>query len=279
MNPSLQCTKQNDPDCGSSKCHSSSSSSQSDAESLKMHNISEKGPIDDSWIGVLEEQFASEMEIGSLPQETHLCAEAIISNAPYRIIETNTQFLVALGFKPKDVIQSLRVIKGPDTDDGRISRLIQKAFNGGISDESVVFYKKDGEELACIIRGQLIAHDGQPACKLSLLPYSFEDANPQGDIARSSSTLVGECILQNRWAASAPEPRGSANRSAEHLLEQYRICGACPSFRDLLGFRAEDSLQSLKLVCGPRTDMAGLFAAIHSAAPAPASGSGCRRVA
>ncbi len=44
--------------------------------------------------------------------------------------------------KPKDVLQSLRVIKGPDTDDGRISCLIQKSFNGGISDDCDTFIKK-----------------------------------------------------------------------------------------------------------------------------------------
>jgi hypothetical protein len=239
MNP---CINQSDPDCGPSKGHSSTSSSQSDSESHPIR-ISDKGPIDDIWTEILDQKFDSEIEINSLSQESYSCAEAIISDDPYRILESNSQFLVALGFKPNDVLQSLRVIKGPDTDDGRISCLIQKAFNGGISDDCVTFYKKDGEELPCIIRGQLIAHDRQPACKLSLLPYSFEDAKQQGDTARSSSTLVGECILQNRWAASAPEPRGTASRSAEHLLEQYRICGACPSFRELLGFRAEDSLQ------------------------------------
>ena len=227
----MEPTKDVKPPLQESKGHSSSDSSQVDFGTQMNLSDTGKTQTDDQWLEYFEEHFATEVDIGLLPKTgVPLIAEAIVSEYPYRILEANSSFLMTLGFKPIEVIQTLRIIKGPETDDSKLTRVIQKAIDDFSSDENIVLYRKDGEELTCVVRGQPIMYDSQPACKLCILPYSFD--SPEVNSAERS---IGECILQCRRAAPA------AHRTV--ALEHYRICGGSVSFRDLLGFRRDDAVQ------------------------------------
>ena len=184
---------------------------------------------DDQWLELLDEHFATEMALGVLPFLAEpTCAEAIVTHHPQKVLEVNAKFLTILGFKPTEVIQTLRIVKGPMTDDGKLSRLIHKSLQSSPMDENIVLYRKDGEELPCIVRGQPTTYDMQPACKLCIVPYSFEPVDR--DATNGGCGDVVDCIL--RTAAKPVQ-----------ALEQFRICGDSSSFRELLGFRADDAVQ------------------------------------
>lgn len=202
-------------------------------------DISSKGrPTSDEWLAILDEHLATESVLPLFDSPDF--AEAIISDSPYRILEANAKFLMILGFKPVEAIQSLRIIKGPETDDGRLCRLIRKAFDNCSCDESIVLYRKDGEEVTCVVRGIPAEYDSLPACKLRILPYSFESADAHFSVRQRRNTRT--CMVQCRTAEAEGYHSEAARRNAPRL-EQFRICGDSAPFRELLGFRPGDAVQ------------------------------------
>jgi hypothetical protein len=221
-----------------SKGHSTSESSQADFEEQITLSDTGKTLKDDQWLDILDEHFASAMDFGlTTTLGKPLIAEAIVSECPSRILETNSAFLTTLGFKLVEVLQTLRIIKGPETDDSKLTRLIQRAIEDSSSDVSIVLYRKDGEDITCVVRGEPIMYDSQPACRLRILPYSFESQDVNG-----SASFVGECNIQCQRSLSV-QPLTTAAPRNTMALEHFKICGGSASFRELLGFRPDDSVQ------------------------------------
>jgi hypothetical protein len=172
---------------------------------------------DPGWVSDLEDRSPPENSCQSPTPKPF--GEAIVSEYPFYIFEKDQNFLEILRFGEGDSFKTLRLAQGPATDERRLQNLVQKSLDGYPSDESFVFYCKDGGEINCVVNGHITSVEGVPACKLLLLPFSFDS---------------GDCVLQSKILDESLSGTDSSS------LEGYRVCSIDDSLRELLGFRPDD---------------------------------------
>jgi hypothetical protein len=147
---------------------------------------------------------------------------AVISaDYPYRVFQQTPEFSKMFGFKESEHgLVSLRILFGPDTDLAKLKAMVSNIIRSGEHEDWFTFYKKNGDDLKTLLRGNLIQFDGRNACQLNFEGLIFEAGNDLPSSA-SKSDLGPEPNYVKSFAA--------AQNKVQHIWSPYSPTSV-PSF-------------------------------------------------
>jgi hypothetical protein len=97
-----------------------------------------------SYVSVLGEKATCCDSFDDLP------AASVLPEYPFRLCDATDSFASLLGFKVNELKgNTLRLVFGPQTDLGKLKRIMPL---GSDIEEGICLYRKDGEEMNCLIR-------------------------------------------------------------------------------------------------------------------------------
>ena len=111
-------------------------------------------------------------------------ASVLVSAAyPHRIVDHSASFSDLFEFKRDELNgSSLRLIFGPESDTKRLQMIIMNSVHNVGEGGSLVFYKKNGDQVICKIRAYATTIDG---CDVSGLVFDVQDWMLRNDIPSS----------------------------------------------------------------------------------------------
>jgi hypothetical protein len=167
----------------------------------------------------------------------------VSSEFPYRIYDASGDFAKHVQFKKEDLVAStLRLIAGPKTDFGALSKIVDQVVNNEnlLQFADISLYRKDGQEIPCKMTFKHVKLSGECACLFTL---HLEEKGVQVWSSNESITQIDE-KAQLLISSVAP----------------YRILEATPSFQRASGFKNSELLAaSIQLLSGPETCFASVL--------------------
>ena len=136
-------------------------------------------------------------------------ASVLVSAAyPHRIVDHSASFSDLFEFKRDELNgSSLRLIFGPESDTKRLQMIIMNSVHHVGESGSLVFYKKNGDQVICKIRACATTIDG---CEVSGLVFDVQDWNIMS--------------LGNDIPSSLPSKPESQKKSMDHTsIEKLEI--------------------------------------------------------
>ena len=173
------------------------------------------------------------------------CASIVIGlQAPYRIREVDAAFEKRSLFRAADLHgSSLRLISGPKTEFGKLNSAIARIALGELSVQlphPIVLYRRDGEELPCILRA--LAVPGRAECIIAMQPCHYTALQQQETViamGRNGVAYTPAAALHARATAkftppspAPPKPPETAGMAPSH---QARPMGDSPNCQPATG--------------------------------------------
>ena len=97
------------------------------------------------------------------------------SQLPNRVLSLDASFETTFGFKKEELQRSLRMIAGPNTDMKGFNDLISTCLRDLQSERTLIFYKKNGDEVKCNVKGNCTLFEGSVAARLEFETSVSED--------------------------------------------------------------------------------------------------------
>jgi hypothetical protein len=94
---------------------------------------------------------------------------------PNRVLSLDTLFQCTFGFKKEELQKSLLMITGPNTDMKGFNDLIRSCLRDLQSERTLIFYKKNGDEIRCNVKGTCTLFEGAMAARLE---FEIEEDSP-----------------------------------------------------------------------------------------------------